>query len=84
MAALAETSRLRADDLRRHLERVNRRLMSALKSVGDLANIARVGIATASYHVARLAQAGLVEVRPFRNRRIVCLTSKELRLRIGV
>jgi len=59
-------------------------LHSGDRSVGDLANIARVGIATASYHVARLAQAGLVEVRTYRNRRIVCLTSKEVRLRLGV
>ncbi len=59
-------------------------LHSGHRSVGDVANFARVGIATASYHVARLAQAGLVEVRPFRNRRIVSLTSKELRLRLGI
>jgi DNA-binding transcriptional ArsR family regulator len=54
------------------------------RSVGVLANIARVGIATASYHVARLAQVGLVEVRLYRNRRIVCLTAKVVRLHLGV
>jgi DNA-binding transcriptional ArsR family regulator len=50
------------------------------KSVGELAHLVGVRQPTASFHVGRLLEAGLVIVEVVGTRRVVSLRAKELRL----
>ncbi len=51
------------------------------RTVTELAHVAGIGMASASYHVARMAESGLVCVNPLGNRRVITLKAREVRLR---
>lgn len=55
-------------------------LGSGPMSMTALARAGGVSPATATHHVARLLEAGLVAVTPAWNRRLISLRAKELRL----
>ncbi len=52
------------------------------RTIGELASIARVNYSSASQHVGKLNEAGLVHVDPQGNRRVVSLAAREVRLRL--
>jgi DNA-binding transcriptional ArsR family regulator len=51
------------------------------RTVTELAHVAGIGMASASYHVEKMAESGLVQVRPYGNRRVISLKAREVRLR---
>ena len=51
------------------------------RTVTELAHVAGIGVASASFHVARMAESGLVCVNPLGNRRVITLKAREVRLR---
>ncbi len=53
---------------------------SGPKSMTALARAGGVSPATATHHVGKLLEAGLVEILPAWNRRLVSLRARELRL----
>ncbi len=57
--------------------------LGANRTISELADIANIGLSSASYHVSKLAGAGLVVVHAYGTRRIVSLRAKEIRLRVG-